>query len=118
MSKTHPPRGNGEKWVGRTLPSCYTDFRSIARAGRDRQRSGAMMKWLFLVVAISACGGPSPTAVSASTDPDGGASDDAQTFDDHLGSPGPIVTDDAAAMPDRVAVMGLDGAPPRNDGNV
>jgi Phosphoinositide phospholipase C, Ca2+-dependent len=75
-------------------------------------------KWLFLVVAMSACGAPSPTAVTASTDMDAGANGDAQVVEDHAESIDPGMSDDAVAMPDRVTSTGPDGAPPRKDVNL
>jgi hypothetical protein len=55
------------------------------------------MKWLFLVVAIGACGGSGSTGVTASTDKDGGASGDA-AVDDHT----------AAEVDDHTTTMGTD----------
>jgi len=76
-----------------------------------------VIKWLFLVVAVAACGGSGSTDVTASTDKDGGTSN---TIDGALGdrtaSIQPQPSNDAVAMPDQIAPMGGPDGAPRTDG--
>jgi hypothetical protein len=75
------------------------------------------MKWLFLAVAVGACGGSSLTGATASTEGDGGTSADAEV-DDRTMIVEPPPSDDALALPDRIGPGRPDSATPQVDGNV